>query len=111
MSTVSDGESREDPLNAAAWLEAVKQDLAIAVIRADSLEYSLTLARLAIAAGMRQIEITSTSQDFLQAIACLRADYPHCTIGTGTVVSADIARESLAAGAQFIFAPYYTAER
>ena len=97
-------------LTAAGWLQQIKQDRIIAVIRCESFEDSIQLADAAIAAGLRQIEITSTSADFPRAIASLREGYPTCTIGTGTVVDARVGREAIAAGAQFIFSPYCTAE-
>ena len=94
-------------LGATHWLERVQREFVIAVIRAESLSLSLQLARVAIAAGLRQIEITSTSAQFTRAIAQLRETYPDCTIGTGTVVQATVAKDAISAGAQFIFAPYY----
>ncbi|WP_227498602.1 bifunctional 4-hydroxy-2-oxoglutarate aldolase/2-dehydro-3-deoxy-phosphogluconate aldolase [Synechococcus sp. PCC 7336] len=97
-------------LTAAEWLQAVKRDRIIAVVRADDLALSLEMAEAAIAAGLKQVEITSTSADFVRAIASLRERYPEQIIGTGTVVDAAVGREAIAAGAQFIFSPYCTAE-
>ena len=97
-------------ISAADWLQQVKHDRVIAVLRTDEIAVSLKLAEAAIAAGMRQIEITSTSDRFSQAISILREHHPDITIGTGTVVDARVGKEAIAAGAQFIFSPYFTSE-
>ncbi|MGK7907748.1 MAG: bifunctional 4-hydroxy-2-oxoglutarate aldolase/2-dehydro-3-deoxy-phosphogluconate aldolase [Synechococcus sp.] len=99
-----------NPITAAEWLQHIKRDRIIAVIRTGSQETSFRLVEAAIAAGLRQIEITSTSAGFTRTIAQLRARYPTCTIGTGTVLNAKVGREAIAAGAQFIFSPYLTVD-
>ncbi|MEO0354933.1 MAG: bifunctional 4-hydroxy-2-oxoglutarate aldolase/2-dehydro-3-deoxy-phosphogluconate aldolase [Cyanobacteria bacterium P01_A01_bin.3] len=97
-------------LSAAEWLQQVKTDRVIAVIRTDELSISIKLAEAAIAAGMRHIEITSTSHRFTEAIAVLRERFPEIAIGTGTVVDEQVGKEAIAAGAQFVFSPYFTSE-
>ena len=97
-------------VTAADWLQQIKRDRIIAVIRCETVEISIRLAEAAIAAGLRQIEITSTSACFARAIAILRERHLNCTIGTGTVVDARVGREAIAAGAQFMFGPYLRSE-
>ena len=55
-------------------------------------------------AGCRVLEITLRTEAALDAIAAL-AEHPSVTVGAGTVLSADQAREACAAGAAFLVAP------
>lgn len=87
----------------------LRLDRAIAVIRTDSSELAVTLADLAIAAGMHHVEIIATTPEFEHAIASLRQHYPGQWIGAGTVVDPVIAQKAIAAGAQFLFSPYSSA--
>jgi len=88
------------------WVQRLRDQRAIALVRADSLALGDRLARLAIAAGLSLIEIAWTDQDAAATIANLRQDFPECEIGAGTVLSASAARAAIAAGAQFLFSPY-----
>lgn len=88
------------------WLQRLRHQRAIALVRADSLELGERLARLAIAAGLTMIEIAWNDRDAAPTIATLRRDFPRCDIGAGTILSASDARAAIAAGAQFLFSPY-----
>jgi len=88
------------------WLASVQQQRLIAVIRADSLALGLRLARLAIAAGVGQIEIGWNSAGAAQLVHQLRGEFPDRWIGAGTVLSRSAAEAAIAAGAQFLFSPH-----
>lgn len=88
------------------WLQRLRHQRVIALVRADSLELGERLARLAIGAGLTMIEIAWTDQDAALTIAKLRRDFPGCDIGAGTVLSAAAAQAAITAGAQFLFSPY-----
>ncbi|MEO0802634.1 MAG: bifunctional 4-hydroxy-2-oxoglutarate aldolase/2-dehydro-3-deoxy-phosphogluconate aldolase [Cyanobacteria bacterium J06642_2] len=92
------------------WIGRLKRDRAIAVVRADDTELALTLAEIALAAGMHHVEIISTTPQFGAVIARLRARYPEQWVGAGTVVNIETARAAIEAGAQFLFSPYRSAE-
>ncbi|NJN63389.1 MAG: hypothetical protein HC795_19390, partial [Coleofasciculaceae cyanobacterium RL_1_1] len=90
------------------WLQRLRQQRAIALVRSDSFELGDRLARLAIAAGLTMIEIAwnENGREAAQTIARLRRDFPSCEIGAGSILSASDARAAIAAGAQFVFSPH-----
>lgn len=92
-----------------AWLKLLRQHKAIAVIRCDDFNLAYNMAQAVAAAGMNLIEITWNSDRPAQLIAQLRADLPHCTIGTGTILDLNQLSTAVDAGAQFAFSPCFDA--
>ncbi|WP_255356954.1 MULTISPECIES: bifunctional 4-hydroxy-2-oxoglutarate aldolase/2-dehydro-3-deoxy-phosphogluconate aldolase [unclassified Synechocystis] len=92
------------------WLEILHKHRAIAVIRTDCLDLSVQLARVAIEAGMGLVEITWNSDQPEKTIEQLRHQFPHCAIGTGTVLSRRDLLQAVASGAQFCFTPHNDSE-
>lgn len=93
-------------------LERLKTNYAFAVIRGKSSDDSLEISRHAIAGGIKNIEITYTTPDASQVIATLLDEYAGdetVVIGAGTVMTDDLAREALAAGAKFLVSPHFSA--
>ena len=88
------------------WLDLLRQQRAIAVLRTDSLSLSVHLATLAIEAGMRLIEITWNSAQAGETIAQLRQQFPHCWIGTGTILTPADLQQAFDSGIQFCFTPH-----
>jgi 2-dehydro-3-deoxyphosphogluconate aldolase / (4S)-4-hydroxy-2-oxoglutarate aldolase len=88
-----------------AWLQLLHQHKAIAVIRCDDFNLAYQMAQAVAAAGMNLIEITWNSDRPAQLITQLRAELPHCTIGTGTILDSFQLAAAVAAGAQFAFSP------
>lgn len=82
------------------------QHRAIAVIRAPEFDLGLFMARCVSAAGLKLIEITWNSDRPASLLSQLREELPDCIVGSGTIVSQDQLRESVSAGAQFIFSPH-----
>ena len=57
-------------------------------------------------AGLSLIEITWNSDRAPELIGQLRAELPHCIIGTGTLLTLEQLYEAIEAGAQFLFTPH-----
>jgi 2-dehydro-3-deoxyphosphogluconate aldolase/(4S)-4-hydroxy-2-oxoglutarate aldolase len=93
-----------------AWLKLLLQHKAIAIIRCDDFNLAYNMAQAVAAAGMNLIEITWNSDRPAQLIARLRADLPHCTIGTGTILDLHQLSTAVDAGAQFAFSPCFDAQ-
>jgi 2-dehydro-3-deoxyphosphogluconate aldolase / (4S)-4-hydroxy-2-oxoglutarate aldolase len=87
------------------WLQLLRHHKAIAVIRSDDFNLAYNMAQAVAAGGMNLIEITWNSDRPAQLIAQLREDFPHCTIGTGTILDSNQLAAAVDAGAQFAFAP------
>lgn len=89
-----------------SWLKLVQQQRAIAVIRAPHLALGLSMAKAVAAGGIYLIEITWNSHRASELIHQLRLELPTCTIGTGTLLDREQARQAIAAGAEFLFTPH-----
>ncbi|HLO83912.1 MAG TPA: bifunctional 4-hydroxy-2-oxoglutarate aldolase/2-dehydro-3-deoxy-phosphogluconate aldolase [Nostocaceae cyanobacterium] len=88
------------------WLSLLRQNRAIAVIRAPKREWGEQMALAVADGGMRLIEITWNSDRASELISQLRAQLPDCVIGTGTLFNVQQLEEAIAAGAQFLFTPH-----
>ncbi|MBD1864562.1 MULTISPECIES: bifunctional 4-hydroxy-2-oxoglutarate aldolase/2-dehydro-3-deoxy-phosphogluconate aldolase [Trichocoleus] len=88
------------------WLSTLKQERAIAVIRAPTFELGQQMARAVAMGGMRLIEITWNSDRAPELIASLRSELPNCLVGTGTLLTRAQLQSAIAAGAQFLFTPH-----
>ena len=89
------------------WLQLLRQHKAIAVIRSRDLDLAYQMAHAVAAGGMNLIEVTWNSDRPEELIAKLRAELPHCTIGTGTILNLRQLQSAVSAGAQFAFAPHF----
>jgi len=92
------------------WLQSLQAHRAIAVLRTSNLKLGRPLAQSAIAGGMGIIEITWNSAEPAKLIAELRETFPHCLIGTGTVLTLADLEDAIACGSQFCFTPHVNAE-
>ncbi|MBF2080561.1 MAG: bifunctional 4-hydroxy-2-oxoglutarate aldolase/2-dehydro-3-deoxy-phosphogluconate aldolase [Synechococcales cyanobacterium T60_A2020_003] len=88
------------------WLNILYQQRAIAVIRASTLSTGHHMADAVIAGGMQLIEVTWNSDRPADLVRRLRAEYPHCWVGAGTILTWDDLQDAIAAGAQFLFSPH-----
>jgi 2-dehydro-3-deoxyphosphogluconate aldolase / (4S)-4-hydroxy-2-oxoglutarate aldolase len=93
-------------METAPFLDLLRRQRVIAVIRVDQPEQGLRMAEAAAAGGLRLIEITWNSGSPDQLITQLREHLPHCHIGAGTVLSIADLQQAAAAGAEFCFAPH-----
>ena len=89
------------------WLQLLRQHKAIAVIRSRDLDLAYQMAHAVAAGGMNLIEVTWNSDRPEELIAKLRAELPHCTIGTGTILNLHQLQDAVSAGSQFAFAPHF----
>ena len=92
------------------WLQSLQAHRAIAVLRTPNLDLGRALAQSAIAGGMGIIEITWNSAEPAKLIAELRENFPHCLIGTGTVLTLADLENAIACGSQFCFTPHVNAD-
>ena len=80
----------------------------IAVVRADSSEQLMGVGKALLAGGVDCIEITMTTPNALAVIEQSRAEFgDDAFVGVGSVMNADVARDALAAGAQFVVSPIF----
>ncbi len=99
-------EANKDLNSSQSWRKLLKQYRAIAVIRTDNIEQGINMAKAVAAGGMNIIEITWNSYQPGEIIQQLKQDLPHCTIGTGTILTLEELKEAIAAGIQFCFTPH-----
>jgi 2-dehydro-3-deoxyphosphogluconate aldolase/(4S)-4-hydroxy-2-oxoglutarate aldolase len=90
---------------AATLLGAIRAERVVALIRADSSAGLLGCAAALSKGGLNCIELTMTTPGALQMTAEVARQLPHVVLGLGTVLDAAVAREGIAAGAQFIVTP------
>jgi 2-dehydro-3-deoxyphosphogluconate aldolase/(4S)-4-hydroxy-2-oxoglutarate aldolase len=90
-------------------LVTLREQRLLAVIRAPSPEAAEASALAVARGGIALLEITFTVPGAARVMAALR-DLPNATVGAGTVLTADQAREALASGARFIVAPNFSRE-
>lgn len=93
-------------MESAKFLETLRQQRAIAVLRAPQMSLGVGMAQAVAAGGVRLIEITWNSDRPAQLVDHLRQALPHCCIGVGTVRSMADLKAAVAAGADFGFSPY-----
>ncbi|GAB4210047.1 MAG: bifunctional 4-hydroxy-2-oxoglutarate aldolase/2-dehydro-3-deoxy-phosphogluconate aldolase [Coleofasciculaceae cyanobacterium] len=89
-----------------SWLTLLEQYRFIAVIRSPWLSIGHQMAHAVAMAGLSLIEITWNSDRAPELIGQLRAELPHCIIGTGTLLTLEQLYEAIEAGAQFLFTPH-----
>ena len=89
------------------WLQLLKEQKAIAVIRCDEMDLAFKMAHAVSVGGINLIEITWNSDRPTRLVSRLREELPHCTIGAGTILNLHQLQEAVSAGAQFAFAPHF----
>jgi 2-dehydro-3-deoxyphosphogluconate aldolase/(4S)-4-hydroxy-2-oxoglutarate aldolase len=98
-------------LNREARCERLCEKGVVAVVRAASSDQLLDVARALLAGGVDCIEITMTTPNALEVIAdCRRELDEDALVGVGSVLSADIARSAVDAGAEFVVSPIFKPE-
>ncbi len=88
------------------WLNLVRTERIIAVIRADDLRVGCKMAQAVAAGGIKLIEITANSDRPWELIELLRTELPDCSIGAGTILSLAELRNAIACGAEYAFSPH-----
>ncbi|HOM81693.1 MAG TPA: bifunctional 4-hydroxy-2-oxoglutarate aldolase/2-dehydro-3-deoxy-phosphogluconate aldolase [Armatimonadota bacterium] len=78
----------------------------VAIVRADTGDEALAAARAVREGGLRAIEVTFTVPGAAEIIRRLAEEMgDEILLGAGTVLTADQAREAVAAGAEYLIAP------
>ncbi len=77
----------------------------IAVVRADSPDAMVDVARALAAGGVTACEITMTVPGAIEAIRTVGDAVEEALVGVGTVLDAGTAEEAIAAGAEFVVSP------
>ena len=78
----------------------------IAIVRLSDLTDAVAISRALLEGGLTTLEFTLTNSAALEAVAQTRAALGDAvTVGVGTVLSAQQAHESIAAGAEFLVTP------
>ena len=87
-------------------IEALFQDCpVIAVIRIESAERAVDLARTLVDAGLSALEITLRTPAACEAIRLISTEVPEAVVGAGTVLNAQDLEQVAQAGARFAIAP------
>lgn len=92
------------------WLNQLKKQRAIAVIRYQKIDKGLEMAKAVARGGIRLIEITWNSEKAAELIIRLREELPTCTIGAGTILNRDELQQAIDIGCQFLFSPHTNPE-
>ena len=77
----------------------------IPVIRIESAERAVDLARTLVDAGLELLEVTLRTSAALEAIERIAAEVPEAVVGAGTVLTAEDLEAAATAGARFAIAP------
>jgi 2-dehydro-3-deoxyphosphogluconate aldolase/(4S)-4-hydroxy-2-oxoglutarate aldolase len=77
----------------------------IPVVVIEDVAHAVPLARSLLTGGLGTIEVTLRSAAALDAVNAIAAEVPELVLGVGTVVTADQAKQAVAAGGQFLVSP------
>ena len=91
-----------------AVLERLVGSGALGIIRVQTSQDLVQIARALREGGLSCLEITMTSPGALRAIEEARGELPDVLMGAGTVLDAATARQAILAGAQFLVTPTVT---
>ncbi len=92
-------------------VKAIRDNRLVSIIRMDSLQDVVAIARALHKGGIRCFEIPMTAPNAAQIIAELKKILPEdSAVGAGTVLSAEGALAVIEAGAQFIVSPHFVPE-
>lgn len=81
-----------------------KQTL-LPIIQADNVEQGLNIAKAMAAAGIGLVEVVLRTPASLDILKVIKQELPELKVGAGTVLDADILKQALDAGSDFIITP------
>jgi 2-dehydro-3-deoxyphosphogluconate aldolase/(4S)-4-hydroxy-2-oxoglutarate aldolase len=90
--------------NSFSWDSYYKAPI-VGIIRGQSLQTTLAIAKAYVEAGLYTIEITMNTPDVAKIIATLREEFPILNVGAGTVCTLEDLEKAINAGSQFIVTP------
>ncbi len=80
------------------------------MVRAPDSARLIDVARALLAGGVDCVEITMTTPNALRVISDCRKAVRGALVGVGSVLSSDVAKEAIEAGAQFVVSPIFRPE-
>lgn len=75
------------------------------IIQADSPTQGVAIAKAMRNAGLTLVEVVLRTESSLATLSAIKAEFPDLIVGAGTVTNANILKQALAAGADFIITP------
>ncbi len=90
-------------------LRKIEENGIVAVVRGNSIEDAIKIAKACESGGVTSIEITYTNKDATKIIEKLSVN-KNMLIGAGTVLDSETARMALIAGAKYIVSPGFDSE-
>ncbi|MCD6362439.1 MAG: bifunctional 4-hydroxy-2-oxoglutarate aldolase/2-dehydro-3-deoxy-phosphogluconate aldolase [Synergistetes bacterium] len=87
-------------------IELIGKEGIVAVLRADSPEKCVKLAREVFEGGIKIIEITFTVPEADKVISRVAEELKDAIVGAGTVLNAENCKKAIQAGARFIVSPH-----
>ena len=91
-------------------IHTIKDNKIIPVVKLDSVEEAVPLAKALLNGGISIIEITFRTDSAAEGIKAIKATCPEMTVGAGTVINLDYAIKAQNAGAEFIVSPGFSEE-
>lgn len=83
----------------------IQQEKLVAIVRLKESGLAAEVIKNLVAGGIKVLEVTSNTPNYLEEITKARSAFPKVLIGAGTVTNASIAKDAIRAGAQFIVTP------
>lgn len=81
------------------------QQTLLPIIQASSVSEGVEIAKAMSAAGIHLVEVVLRTEASLDIITALKQQLPDLKVGAGTVIDADILKQALDAGSDFIITP------
>jgi len=98
-------------MSKASIIERMLNPGVVAVIRADSSEQLMDVAKALVAGGVTAMEVTMTTPNALEVIRAVKQELGESILmGVGTVLDAETTRLAILAGAQFAVSPVMKVE-
>jgi 2-dehydro-3-deoxyphosphogluconate aldolase/(4S)-4-hydroxy-2-oxoglutarate aldolase len=88
-------------------LDRLKKTGLVPVVAFETADQAVPAARALLGAQLDIIEITMRTEAGIESIRRVKSELPDMTVGAGTVLTLDKAKEAAAAGASFIVLPGY----
>jgi 2-dehydro-3-deoxyphosphogluconate aldolase/(4S)-4-hydroxy-2-oxoglutarate aldolase len=86
-----------------------KQTL-LPIIQANTVSQGVEIGKAMFTAGINLVEVVLRTEASLDIIKALKSELPNLKVGAGTVIDADILKQALAAGSDFIVTPTISSE-
>jgi 2-dehydro-3-deoxyphosphogluconate aldolase/(4S)-4-hydroxy-2-oxoglutarate aldolase len=81
-----------------------KQTL-LPIIQANSVSQGVEVAKAMLAAGINLVEVVLRTEASIDVIKAIKQELPYLKVGAGTVIDADILKQAIDAGSDFIITP------